>query len=145
MAEGKDPAPSSWFAVEFGSYLKGAFKEVSGLSHEAEAVTQYSTSGKQITAIVPGTLKWGDITLKRVMTSDLALWEWRKVVEDGDMAKARANGTITLYDTAGKAAAKWDILNAWPSKVSGPLPNASANQPAMEELTIVCEGFNRSQ
>lgn len=140
-----DPAPSAYFDVEFGSQLKGNFKEVSGISSEVDVVQQYSTSGKQTYAVVPGAVKWGDITLKRVMTDDLQLWKWRKLVEDGDMGTARANGTITLYDTAGSPQAKWDVLNAWPSKLTGPTPSAGANQPAMEELVLVNEGFTRVQ
>lgn len=140
-----DPAPSAYFIVEFGSQLKGNVKEVSGISSEVDVVQQYSTSGKQTYAVVPAAVKWGDITLKRAMTDDLQFWVWRKKVEDGDMTTARANGTITLYDTAGKPQAKWDVLNAWPSKLTGPAPNAGGNQPAMEELVIVSEGFTRVQ
>lgn len=140
-----DPAPSAFFDVEFGSQLKGNVKEVSGISSEVDVVTQYSTSGKQTLAVVPGAVKWGDITLKRAMTDDLQFWIWRKKVEAGDMSAARANGTITLYDTAGTPQAKWNVINAWPKQLTGPTPSAGANQQAMEELVLVIEGFTREQ
>ena len=47
---------------------------------------------------MPGRLKWGDLSLKRGMTSQMDMWKWRKDVEDGKIDKARKNGSIVMYD-----------------------------------------------
>jgi len=134
--------------VEFGDAIKDMpFREVSGISTEVAVLEQRASapSGRSFTAYLPGRVTIGDITLKRYMTKDLTLWNWRKLVEDGKMTDARKNGTITAVDQEGKPLAKWDVTNAWPSKVSGPIQNAGSTEPAMEELTVVCESLKRSQ
>lgn len=143
----EDPIPAAWFTVEFGDAIKDLpFREVSGIQAEIEVLPMKASSqGKSFTAYVPGRQTIGDITMRRYMTKDMALWKWRKLVEDGKLTDARKNGTITACDQEGKALAKWDVTNAWPSKVSGPNPNATANEPATEEVTIVCESLKRSE
>jgi phage tail-like protein len=143
-----DPLTAAWFSVEFGDAIKDMpFREVSGISTEVAVLEQKASAynGRSFTAYLPGRQTIGDITLKRYMTKDLTLWKWRKLVEEGKMTDARKNGTITAMDQEGKALAKWEVTNAWPSKVSGPMPNASSTEPAMEEMTIVCETLKRSQ
>jgi phage tail-like protein len=94
---------------------------------------------------LPGTLKWNDITLKQGLTDNMDMWKWRKMVEEGDVVKARANGSITMMDTTGKPVAKWTLLNCWPSKLSGPAGKADGNEVAVQELTLTHEGYERVQ
>jgi phage tail-like protein len=42
-------------------------------------------------------------------------------------------------------AARWDFVNAWPSKVSGPDIKADGNEFGIEEMTIVHEGMRRTK
>jgi phage tail-like protein len=39
--------------------------------------------------------------------------------------------------------AKWNFVNAWPSRITGPSVNAGENGVAIEELEITHEGYER--
>ena len=144
MAE-KDPLVSAWFGVEFQGQIKGAFRECSGLGSE-NAVVEYKASGEKGEYVMlhgPGRMKWNDITLKKGITDDMDMWKWRKVVEQGKIKEARKNGSIIMFSTEGKEMARWNLVNAWPSKLTGPSPNANANEVAIEEIVITHEGYER--
>jgi phage tail-like protein len=143
----KDPLVSAWFGLEFQGQVAGAFRECTGLGSENEVV-EYKASGpkgEQVIKKVPGRLKWNNITLKRGITDSMDMWKWRKLVEEGKMTEARKNGTVTMFNQKGDAVAKWDFVNAWPSKLSGPGANAANNEVAVEELELAHEGYERTQ
>jgi phage tail-like protein len=143
----KDPLVSAWFGLEFQGEVTGAFRECSGLGSENEVV-EYKASGpkgEQVIKKVPGRLKWNNISLKRGITDSMDMWKWRKLVEEGKMTDARKNGTVTMFNQKGDPVAKWNFVNAWPSKLSGPTANAANNEAAIEELEITHEGYERVQ
>lgn len=144
-ASREDPILGSHFALDLSGVVTGYFTEVSGLGSENEVVEQKVVNEKGIEVVlkIPGRLKWGDITLKRGITSSMDIWDWRKVVEDGKIRDARKNGSIIMLDQELRTVAQWDFVNAWPSKVSGPAPKADGNEIAIEELTIVHEFIKR--
>lgn len=142
----KDVLVSAWFAVDFGGAVQGAFRECTGLGSENEVVEYKAsgTGGQYVVKKVPGRLKWNNITLKRGITDAMDMWQWRKQVEDGQHDGARKNGTVTMYNQAGAPVASWELYEAWPSKLTGPTANANANEVAIEELEITCEGYKRT-
>src|SRR5689334_19783256 len=144
MAE-KDPVVSAWFGVEFQGAIQGAFRECTGLGSESEIVSYKASGpkGEYVMQHVPGRMKWNDITLKRGITDDMDMWKWRAVVEEGKVKDARKNGSIVMFDQKGTEMARWDFVNAWPSKITGPTANANANEVAIEELVITHEGYKR--
>jgi phage tail-like protein len=147
-AEGaKDGLISSFFSLEITGKMVGAFREVTNLGSENAVVEDKSRGpdGKYIIKKIPGTLKWNDITLKQGITDNMDMWKWRKLVEEGKVSEARANGSIVMYDTAGQAVARWDLVNCWPSKLSGPAGKADGNEVAVQEMTLAHEGYERVQ
>ncbi|MGH9844770.1 MAG: phage tail protein [Blastocatellia bacterium] len=145
MANEKDPLVSAWFGVEFQGQVKGAFRECTGMGSENEVV-EYKASGEkgeQVVKKVPGRMKWNNITLKRDITASMEMWAWRKLVEQGKVDDARKNGSIVMFSTNGDEVARWDFVNAWPSKISGPTANAQNNEVGIEELEIAHEGYSR--
>src|ERR1044072_7730729 len=111
----KDPLVSAWFGIEFQNQVAGAFREMTGMGSENEVV-EYKASGpdgKFVIQKVPGRMKWNNITLKRGITDSVDMWKWRKMVEDGDVMKARKNGSVVMFDTTGKEVARWNFINAW--------------------------------
>lgn len=143
----EDPLVGFHFMLEIQGAVTGYFTEVSGIGSESEIAEQkvVNDKGVQVVLKVPGRLKWGDVTLKRGLTSNLEIWNWRKMIEDGNVKGARKNGSIVMYDQSLKPVAQWDFKNAWPSKVSGPSPKADSNELTVEELTIVHEYIVRSK
>lgn len=145
--EREDPIVGFLFALDLQGQIKGYFTECSGIGSETETAEQkvVNEKGIQVVLKVPGRLKWGDITLKRGLTSSMDLWDWRKMVEDGLVSKARKNGSIIMFDQELKPKAKWDFKNAWPSKISGPTPKSDGNDISLEEITIVHEYISRTK
>ena len=147
MATGKkvDPLHSASFYLDVGGKVTGLFKECSGLGSETEVAEIKHVGAKGVVTLqkVPGNLKWTDVTLKRGVTGDMEIWNWRKEVEDGKVENARKNGSIIMYDQKDSEVARWNFDNAWPSKVTGPSLNAGSNELVVEELTIVHEGMHR--
>ena len=59
-------------------------------------------------------------TLKRGVTSNVDVWDWRQQVVDGKVDDARTNCSIVAYNQANEEIARWNLEAAWPSKVTGP-------------------------
>ena len=141
----EDPLTGFHFALEVQDQIAGYFTECSGIGSENEIITHNVVSAKGVEVVlkIPGRLKWGDITLKRGITSSMDLWEWRKLVEDGDVEGARRDGSVVMFDQHLKEKARWNFMQAWPSKISGPTPKAEGNEITLEEITIVHEYITR--
>ena len=140
-----DPLVSAWFSVEFQGKVTGAFRECTGLGSENEVV-EYKASGEKgeyVVRKVPGRLKWNNITLKRGITNAMDMWDWRKQVEEGKVEAARKNGSIIMYNQSNEPIARWDFVQAWPNKLTGPSANATNNEVGIEELEITHEGYKR--
>ena len=104
----EDPLVGFHFAVEIQGAISGYFTECSGLGSENEVVEHkvVNEKGVEVVMKIPGRLKWENIVLKRGITSNMDIWTWRKKVEDGDIASARQNGSIVMYDqSAGRGCA----------------------------------------
>jgi phage tail-like protein len=140
-----DPLVGFNFGVLIEGGVSGYFTECSGLGSETEVIEHkvVGKDGKEFVRKIPGRLKWGDITLKRGITTSMDFWEWRKQVEDGKVDGARKDGSIIMYDQDGKEVARWNFEKAWPSKISGPAVKTDDNAVSVEELTIVHEYIKR--
>ena len=145
-ALGEDPLVGFHFSLDLKSGTElGYFTEVSGIGAENEVVEQkmINSNGGTVIVKVPGRLKWEDITLKRGITSKMDIWDWRDLVNQGNVDQARSNGTITMYDQQLNPVARWDFINGWPSKVTGPALNVDDDSFGIEEITIAHEGIER--
>jgi len=143
----EDPLVGFSFALDVGGKIKGYFTEVSGLGSEHDVMEHkvVTKEGREVIMKVPGRLKFGDIVLKRGITSNLDMWNWRKEVEDGKVNSARMNGSIIMFDQELKEKARWNFFRGWPSKISGPTPKADSNEIGIEELTIAHERIERAK
>ncbi len=141
----EDPLVGFHFQIEVQGQVTGYFTEVSGLGSEHEIVEHkvVNEKGVEVVMKVPGRLKWENITLKRGITSDMQIWEWRKMVENGDVKGARSNGSVTMFDQALTPVARWEFQNAWPVKVTGPSVKSDSNEIGVEELTLAHEYITR--
>ncbi len=140
-----DPYPALNFEVTIdgisddGGAVKGSFSEVSGLEVEA-AVIEYRNGSEPITPRkLPGLIKYTNITLKRGVIGDTALWNWMAAVLKG--AVIRANGTIVLLNEQRQPVLVWKFRRGWPCKWSGPRLAGKDNAIALETLEICHEGL----
>ena len=119
-----------------------AFSEVSGLQSETDVV-EYRTGAESNTVRkLPGLTKYANIVLRRGVTQDAELWNWRKSVVDGNVD--RREGSIVLLDDDRADVLRWNFVQGWISKWSGPDLNATANEVAIETIEIAHEGLTRA-
>jgi phage tail-like protein len=142
MADGTriDPYGQFNFIVEIDGVIVGGFSECSGLSTDTNII-EYREGNEQQGTVrkQPGLMRYTQILLRRGVTKDTKLWEWRKKVIDGKTQ--RTSGTITLLDEARQPALRWNFRQGWPSKWEGPALNGKTSEVAIEMLEIAHEGL----
>ena len=138
VGDRKDPFRSYNFLVEIDGITRAGFRECSGLDSTQDPV-EYREGNEPPTARkLPGLVKHSNISLKRGVTDDAQLWEWRKQAIDGKVQ--RKNGSIILLDESGAEKERWNFREGWPTKWTGPSFNATGNEVAIETLEIAHEG-----
>jgi phage tail-like protein len=143
MATGKrvDPFLNYNFLVELDGIARAAFSEVTGLDATTEPV-EYREGGENTTVRkLPGMTKYSNIVLKWGMTADKELYTWYRQTVLGNVQ--RRNGSLIVLDRQGSEVARWNFVNAWPTKYDIPDFNATANQTAVETLELAHEGVER--
>jgi phage tail-like protein len=120
----------------------GYFLEFHDLGVEYEVLSHkiVGPTGQEISEKSPGRRKIKKVILKRQISVNLDIWDWRKTVEDGDVASARANATIQALNTDYSVLATWNLTNAWPLSV---VSERDVNGVNYEVVTIVCEELVR--
>lgn len=117
------------------------FAELDGLemSMEPKTVREGGNNTQQYNLVGP--VSYGNLTLKRGMTSNLDLWKWFAAAS-GDAARStRATGVILMRDNAGQNRARYRLNGCLPIKIKGPPLNASDGAVAIEELEIAVDSF----
>jgi|RhiMethySRZTD1v2_1073278.scaffolds.fasta_scaffold78854_4 phage tail-like protein len=146
MATGdrKDPFRGFKFRVEIDGIQRAGFREASGLDASQDPIDYREGDDKTMTIRkLPGLKKFSNIVLKRGITDDMDMWKWRKQVMDGKIKDARKHGSIILMDDEGNDKARWDFVEGWPTKWTGPSFNATGNEVAIETLELAHEGIDR--
>ncbi|MFB0559449.1 MAG: phage tail protein [Dehalococcoidales bacterium] len=141
----EDPLIGFNVGLEIEGKLVGFFTECSGVGSESWVIEHKLVDklGNVIVQKVPGQLKWTDIVLKRGITSNMSMWDWRRQVEEGKIGEARANGSIVMYNQAMEEIARWNFKNGWPRSITGPTVEADSNDFAVEAVEITHEGLTR--
>jgi phage tail-like protein len=116
------------------------FTEVNGLQVETE-VMEYKEGGNNgFIHRLPGRTKVGNITLKRGMTRSNEFFTWYLGIAFGRKI-IRRNLSIVMYDTLGKEVMRWDFINAYPVKWTGPQFNAGGSASAVETVELAHDGL----
>ena len=135
-----DPYKGFNFLVEIDGISVAAFCEVSGLASET-AVIEYRNGSDRANTVrkLPGLTKYANIVLKRGVTQDTQLWQWRKAIEQG--TPDRRSGAIVLLDDERSPVRRWRFSEGWITKFEGPDLNAKGNDVAIETIEIAHEGL----
>lgn len=139
----QDPYRQFRFRVEIDGISQAGFNEVSFADTTTDPVEYREGNEPPVSRKLSGLTKYGNITLKWGITDSIDLYNWRQQVIDSGAEGARKNISITLVDEAGADKARWDIVEAWPTKYDPPDFSAKGNEVAIETLEIVHEGFKR--
>jgi phage tail-like protein len=137
-----DPYRNFRFLVEIDGITQAGFSECSGLGSQVQTV-DYREGGDTATVRkLPGQTTYPDIALKWGVTDSRELYDWHLKAVDGVIE--RKNGSVILCDDTGQEKVRWNFFNAWPSQYEAPSFNATANEVAIDTLTLSCEGLRRA-
>jgi phage tail-like protein len=138
ISERNDPTTAFNFLVQIDGVTVAAFVECSGLSSLTDVI-EYREGSDATRGVrkLPGLTKYPNVTLKRGMTTNRELWNWRQTVVDGHVDRRTVK--IVLLDEARNPVARWTLLQAWIAKWEGPHLRARANRVAIETVEIVHE------
>jgi phage tail-like protein len=142
MANRTDPYRVYKYKVEIDGITRGGFREASGLDSSQDPIEYREGTDELHAKKLPGLNKSSNISLKWGITDDAQLWEWRKKSIDGKVE--RKNGSIVLYNDAGEEKIRWNFMEGWPTKWTGPSFNATGNEVAIETLEIAHEGLTKA-
>jgi phage tail-like protein len=143
MPIGEDALANYAWQVEVDGVTIAQFKEASGISIEVSVIEHQENKPKGIPSNkkLPALMKYGDITLKRGLTTDKGWWEWIKEVQEGKIDKARRNASLVSFDYEHGEKMRFNLRNVWPSKITLSPMQAGGTDVLVEEVTLVHEGL----
>ena len=140
---GEEPLTGFTFMLTLDNGFEGYFTEISDIGTTNDLIERriVDSSGKEVTLLAPGKLKVNPITIKRGLTADIKLWDWRQQVVNGLVSEARTNGEITIFDRNYTPIAIWSFSNGW---LSG-YKTSDENGMPVEVGTLVCDNIIRKK
>ncbi|CAM5615777.1 phage tail protein [Streptomyces] [Streptomyces violaceorubidus] len=88
---------------------------------------------------MPGVAKDGSVQVERGMSQSSVFTQWINDSMAGRMATARKNATIIVMDYEDNPVKRWNLRNAWCSKVVAGTLKAGDTNALTETITIVFE------
>jgi len=137
-----DPYRGFNFMVEIDGITQAGFQECGGLDASNDPVDYREGTVPNHVRKLTGLNKYSPVTLKRGITDSDELWKWRQTVIDGKAE--RKNGSIVLLDETGAEKLRWNFVNAWPSKWTGPALNSTSSAVAIETLELTHEELKKA-
>jgi phage tail-like protein len=141
-----DPYASFNFLLVIDGVTSGGFSECSGLQMEVKTFDYKEGGNNQTTLKFPEHASYGNITLKRGVTTSNELISWQLGVNDdisGSRSIRRAV-TIILQDEIGDEVKRWELTGAFPVKWMGPDFKANASEIAIESLELAHQGIQEA-
>jgi phage tail-like protein len=131
--------PACRFYVEVEGITQAVFTEVSGLGVEVATEDVEEGGNNSFVHRVPGRCKVGNLTLKRGLTKSNDFLKWNLKVAQGEIQ--RRNLSVIVYNVDGTESMRWNFLNAYPVKWTGPQLKADDVGSAVESLELAHTGF----
>ena len=143
MATGtrKDPIQNFRFRVEIDGITQAGFSEATGFDATVDVIDYREGNDPTHVRKLSGLTKYGNITLKWGTTDSMELYKWHLDVINGKVD--RKHISIIVLDEVGNDRARWNFVNAWPTKYDPADLNAKGNDVSIELLEIVHEGMER--
>jgi phage tail-like protein len=136
-----DPLRNFRFRLEIEGVEQAGFSEVSGFDVTVDPIDYREGTDPTHVRKLTGLTKYGNITMKWGVTDSLELHDWHRQIVNGDIQ--RKNIAIIVVNEAGEDKARFEIVEAWPSKYDPTDLNAKGNEVAIETLEICNEGVIR--
>lgn len=115
----------------------GGFSECSGLESSLETFDYLEGGLNDRVHRFPTRFSYGNITLRRGMSTDEQLWLWHQEFQQGK--GKRRDGFIVLQNELRAPIKTWVFSRGMPVKWTGPSFNASTSELSIESLEIAHE------
>ncbi len=127
------------FAIEIDAQIIATFSECSGLEATMQ-VEKWDEGGLNHTSRkFPSRTDFGNLTLKHGVTESSDLYEWfLRVMQGKDDRKLVS---VILMTEALEELVRWEFLNAFPVKWSGPSLQVGSGAVSIETLELAHEGL----
>jgi phage tail-like protein len=142
---------ASRFYFEADGITEKVIKEISGLSVESTPAQEIHGSGKGGVATrqaTPTVVKFTNVTIKVIATTDKDLYTWyedcnKNMGGASQWKSKRKAASVSAYGQGGDLQARWEIVNCYPCKYTGPTLTAQSGDMANETIELVHEGIKR--
>src|SRR5262245_59636777 len=126
----------------------GEFAECDGIEMTIEPKTIREGGNNSQPLHFVGPVSYGQLVLKRGMTTDFGLWEWFEAVQRTDGHGIRASGQIAIQSADNVPDSRTDLVvfsltGCLPLKLKSPALNAKDGLIAIEEMQVAYETLTR--
>ncbi len=135
------PFMSFEFRIEIEGIVSAQASEVTGLSMETETELYEEGGVNDFVHLLPKRTKYQHIILKRGITDKDEMWNWYQDVVNGKFK--RKSGAIILMDVTGDDKWRWNFIDAYPVKWTGPELRADSNTVAFESIELAHHGIQK--
>ena len=148
MLQRSDEGVQTKFSVEVDRSVVGIFMGVSGLSATIETKTYAEGGVNEYEHILPGPIKYGNITLTMGIVNGNELWHWfQGIASEGPTPIMRRNISIVLRrgnsnSLLGGEVKRWNLLWAYPVHWTGPDLKAGTQDVAVQSLELAHQGIS---
>ncbi len=130
------PIPTYRFVVSVGKEQMSC-SAVSGLDQSVQLVKYEDGTGNLFQ--MPGKMEPLTITLKRgVIPKQSQLYQWINSVTFNRVEKKDLTISLT-NETGSELLVTWNVMNAFPTKWTGPNIDATSNEVAIEEISLAAD------
>jgi phage tail-like protein len=140
MPQSTRPYPNFNFHVEIGGEDIGQFSEI-WMPEITFDVIEYREGGDFTTRKITGRVKYGNIILKRGVTSNNQLYQWVNEVRNGNID--RRTVSIALLNHSREVIKRWVLHEAWPVRYKLPDLDAEGKQEAFEIIELAIENIEQ--
>jgi len=137
-----DPLIAFRFFVEINGNVQGEFNECTGLEMKTE-VMEYKEGGlNTYVHKLPGQTSFTNLTLKWGSAQSTTLWDWYlRLATKTAKKEEKKNVSVIQYAADGKELRRWNLINAYPVKWTGPSFNATQDSVGIESLELAFDEF----
>ncbi len=139
-----DPFRGFRFRLEIDGLTSAAFSDVVIGATATDVVDYRDGSEPAHVRKLSGLTRFGNVTLRRGMTSSLDLVQWHQQIVTGGLSAARKQIAIVIEAETGADVARFVVHEAWPVKFGAVELNATSSEVLIETLELANEGIERT-
>lgn len=144
MADRHGPYRNTRFLLEIDNVAVAGFSTCNIPENSTEVVEYREGTDPPHSRKLGNLNDFGNLSLEKGTTDDsLALFEWRKLVEQGKLEAARRTIAVVVLDEEGEPGPRYEFQRAWVRQYDAPDLDASGGDVAVESIEIVHEGMER--